>query len=127
MPFTSPTQPFCRCCGKPIKKTVITHYFAQPPHLAGGSSSWARYRAEPATTKAEAQRLVNGRIVSTRKSYGGQVTVGVWDGESYVDGDFCTDPCATAFGRMAAKLYPHLETQAAFDARAARDAKGAAR
>lgn len=116
MVATSPTQPHCRCCGKAIKKTTITHYFGQPDHLAGQRNSWSAYHAETATTKAEAQRQCNHPVVAIRRGYGGQVVAFTWDGESYHDTTFCSQDCAAGFGRMAALSYPHLRTQAAADA-----------
>jgi hypothetical protein len=113
-------QPFCRCCGKPIRKRVITHYFGLTTPRA---TSYSVEHAEPAKTKAEAQRHLNGEVVSVRYGYQGQVIAGVWDGESYEDELFCTQTCAAAFGRMAAKARPELETQAAHDARLQRTAE----
>lgn len=91
--------------------------------MAGKGNSFSFHHGEPATTKAEAQRHVNGQIVSIRRGYGGNVVAGVWDGESYIARDFCTEGCAAAFGRMAAREYPTLDTQAAYDARAARNGR----
>lgn len=116
--FTSATQPHCRCCGKPIKKHVVTHYFGVS---RVADSDWSRNHAEEAKTKADAQRYINHPIVSIRKGYNGNVAAGAWDGESYEgDGIFDSQQCAAAFGRMAAKLYPELQTQQAVDARKSR-------
>jgi hypothetical protein len=107
-------QPRCRCCGKAIAKFTVAHYFgASRPD----SNSWSVSHTESATTKAEAQRHVNGEIVSVRKGYQGQVYVGVWDGETYrgyaSETDFCSIRCAAEFGRMAAALQPELRTREA--------------
>jgi hypothetical protein len=112
-----PAQPFCRCCGKSIRKRVVTHYFGQTQ--GGGYSSVMH--PEEAKTKADAQRHINGEIISLRYGYQGNAIAGVWDGESYIDDLFCTVACASAFGRMAAVARPDLETQAAYDARLRRE------
>lgn len=100
MPFASQLQPLCRYCAKPIKKYVVTHYFG---HSAQHQHDFAKYHPERATTKAEAQRFVNGQIVSIRKGYDGNVTAGVWDGESYQDEFFCTGEHARFFAYAAVR------------------------
>ena len=122
MAFKSPTQPYCRCCGGPIGKRTENHYFG-----AGETSMAAdpaRNHAEKPTTKAEAQRLINGRVVGIRRwDFQGENYVqfaSVWDGESYDDHLFCKQACAVAFGRMCATEYPAIETQRAATARAKR-------
>lgn len=114
MTVRSATQPFCRCCGKPIPKTTDSVYFGQ-----------GKLPDKP-TTKEEAQRLVNAKIISVRRwTFQGEDfihSVGTWDGESYRDDTFCTVRCAEAFGRMAARHFPDLETLAAQKARQAREA-----
>lgn len=110
-------QPYCRCCGKAIKKKVVTHYFGNSRERR---TSYSVEHTESATSREEAQRHVNGRIVSSKRGYQGQIIVGVWDGESYTDKHFCSMRCGDAFGRMAADLYPTLDTQEAYDARKAR-------
>lgn len=100
MPFRSQLQPLCRCCAKPIRKYVVTHYFGE-----SHQSSLDSYvnHPEEAKTKEEAQRLVNGCILSVRYGYAGNVILGVWDGESYYDELFCALKCAAEFGYAAAR------------------------
>lgn len=126
MTFTSPTQPYCRCCGKPVKKRTVLVYFG----ARGPDSHSARYMpdARP-TTKAEAARLVNGHIVHVRHygehaNEGGRLySASVWDGETYEAEHFCTLVCAAEFGRMCATHYPAIETQSAAEARRARESR----
>jgi hypothetical protein len=124
MSVRSPTQPYCRCCGKPIPKATDSVYFGRSQDLHDRSPTRG-YLPDKPTTKEEAQRLVNAKIISVKRwAYQGEDyvhTVGTWDGESYRDATFCTARCAEAFGRMAARLYPDLETSDAYQARQARE------
>lgn len=94
--------PRCRCCGKPIAKKTVTHVFGSKAR--GGGEIWIEHE-EPANTRAEAQRHLNGTIISSRPSYNGGLMVRVWDGVSYAPwyGHFCTVRCAADFGQLAAE------------------------
>ncbi len=81
MRYVSQTQPFCRCCGKPIKKFTVTHYFGERTFHA--DSDWAIYHPEKVMNKQEAQRFINQRIVGIRYGYNRNVMATVWDGETY--------------------------------------------
>lgn len=99
-------RPLCRNCGRPIaKKTTEVAFGLDKPGHAYQSA-----RPERPTSRAEAQRLVNGLIVSVRKGYGDRrdeiAAANVWDGETYVDEAFDTETCAAAFGRAMARLFP---------------------
>jgi hypothetical protein len=115
--FASKIQPYCRTCGRAIKRYTITNFFGYA-NLQNSSSS--RYHAEEIKTRDEAARQLNERVVSFRKGYRGKAIVGTWDGESYVDPYFCTERCAATFGRMAAREHPTLQTVAAVEAHRAR-------
>lgn len=102
------TAPLCRWCGKPIAKRTVSHWFGQGSQE--GSGYWINHAERPKTVD-EAQRFVNGQIVSVRRrGYGGAAgeisSVGVWDGESYRDDDFHADTCARAFGYAMAEKFP---------------------
>lgn len=113
-------QPYCRCCGAPIRKRTRSHYFGHN----GPDSTWASYHPQRLTEKAEVQRLFNEQIVSISRNVDRSIwRATTWDGESYEDDTFCKQACGVAFGRMAAREYPTLETQAAYDARKAREAR----
>lgn len=127
MRFVSPTQPYCRCCGKPIKKFTLRHSFGKSEYKDHG---WSISRTEKPMSKEELQRAVNGRIISftwdhnttydanyepvRTKTFIGEANV--WDGETYEAQFFCTMRCAAAFGEMAAREYPGLHTQTYADA-----------
>lgn len=115
--IVSKTQPFCRCCGKPLKKSTDLHQFgvAADRHR----SPWEPIaHPEPASTRAEAQRYINQQIVSSKKDYQGQLIVAVWDGVSYRSEEefFCTLRCAARYGRFAVIHVPDLRTQRFADA-----------
>jgi NAD(P)H-flavin reductase len=107
--FKSGTQPLCRYCGKLIGKHTESHYFGG--RMVGSISHYPR-------NWAEAQKLVNAKIVAARYSRydpdGYASTVGTpkhdyvsyvttWDGESYRDQYFCGQPCAVRFAYLYAK------------------------
>lgn len=132
MSFKSPTQPFCRYCGVPLKKRTETLYFgcaAIEVERFGDT-----HRSERPTTRAEAQRLANMQIVSIRYSTTASENAGidtkvvmgreigsgrmmtrsiavpryirrvtVWDGESYEDEFFCSNDHAQRFAYAAAR------------------------
>lgn len=110
-------QPYCRYCGKPIGKRTHLIYFVRERLSHMKDSTWCAYIVGTPTTKAEAQRLVNQKIVSVRRGKDpynpgstavSQVTV--WDGESYASPFFCTDRHAVAFayGVLNSETYSGL-------------------
>lgn len=104
MATTSPTQPLCRYCGKAIAKRTTTVQFGSTAEAAARNSSYWRYRVETPTTKAEAQKLLNETVVSVKRHGNGDLwMVGVWDGESYVDGFFHNGKCAKRFAYLMAR------------------------
>jgi hypothetical protein len=113
-------QPFCRCCGKKLKRLIRQHVFGMPE---GASPSveghwFATPHSESCATRAEAQRFINHQIVNSKKDYAGRLVVGVWDGESYQSEEkfFCTLRCAASYGRFAVTHAPDLRTQNYADA-----------
>jgi hypothetical protein len=113
MAFKSPTQPYCRWCGKPIAKRTTNIYFGRSNNLATDSIC---NRPEKPTSKAEVQRLINQQVVSVRwrdkpRGYADDGPperdyiwwAGVWDGESYEDEYFDRNQCAQDMGRSAVK------------------------
>ena len=110
--------PLCRYCGNPIPKRTETVWFAK-------SGAPGRLDADP-HTKAEAQRLTNGRVVYVRR-YGESIAyASVWDGESYVSPYFCSDVDAKRFGNAAAAMMegdgPKIAMPAFWTARKLQDA-----
>lgn len=118
----------CIVCGRPIPKRGTYYTFSLPrpavPAMIGGFSMAAQparepgdrvasdggmmvtlYVAELPRTRAEAQRLVNGQIISTRKSrfLDGIEHATAWDGESYRSLWFDVDRCAIAQGNASAQ------------------------
>jgi hypothetical protein len=99
--FKSLTQPFCRYCGKAIRKWTTTIYFGKTSNPAHPE------------TKADAQRLINQQVLSV--SYAGKYWwkdnedrrwidhVTTWDGQSYHDQFFCGPKCAEHLGRLMAR------------------------
>jgi hypothetical protein len=131
MTLKSPA-PLCKVCGKPIPKTTTTHNF-------GCRVASRRYESvidhtEKPATRAEAQRLVNGEIISIRRQgyqpsspdeipRGGITSAHVWDGESYAwGGHFHAQGCAAQFGLGMAKQFPDHATPAHREAVAAQKA-----
>ena len=111
MTIKSKTQPLCRYCGKPIAKRTESVNFNERP-------SRPDLRGIKPLSRAEAQRLVNGKIVSVRWTVPKRLErgefeptgeprfisqVGLWDGESYVDEFFCNGDHAKSFGYSAAQ------------------------
>jgi hypothetical protein len=101
--------PLCKVCGKPVPKTTSYHEFGVE-HISR-SPSWVCHPEKPAT-REEAQRLVNGQIISIKMSWRGDspryvARANVWDGESYEwDGNFHAQSCAAAFGAAMALQHP---------------------
>lgn len=105
-------------------KPAVERAFTEPCPSCRGSGRWG-WRAikleKPINNRAQLAPLTNCEITSV--DYSGQpraknrevVGFREWDGESYVDEFFCTNRCAAAFGRMAAKS-GHIESVAYRDA-----------
>jgi hypothetical protein len=111
MTVTADRQPFCRCCGKAIRKWTKKHHFGS--HFSSEDGNWTYHEARPVSA-ADAQRAAgNAKIISLRWSspYETEKNDGVayveqattWDGESYEDDLFCTMRCAADFGRGIAR------------------------
>lgn len=108
MTFKSSTQPFCRCCGKAIRKytTVISFGHEQPRR----EDFWESRTERPRDRKAAAA-FTNQQIVSlswcseyAAEKYGRYINkVTIWDGESYAEEFFCTNRCAQALAHSVAK------------------------
>ncbi|HEY1448408.1 MAG TPA: hypothetical protein VGF33_07705 [Caulobacteraceae bacterium] len=103
-------NPLCKVCGKPAPKITVTHWFGNDRPGHPGVS--VNHPEKPAT-REEAQRLVNGEIVSMKMSWRSEAgpryvaSANVWDGESYLwDGHFHAQGCAAAFGLAMAKQFP---------------------
>ncbi|MBN9310849.1 MAG: hypothetical protein J0I99_00530 [Devosia sp.] len=99
-------QPYCRYCGKAIRKRTTTVYFVntqEEKERQDRVSSYSKHVVGAPMTRAEAQLLVgNERIVSHRKR--GTIIDGdridrvtTWDGESYESQFFCTGDHAQRF------------------------------
>lgn len=61
------------------------------------------YLASKPKTRAEAQRYVNGEIISASRGSNGLAHVNYWDGESFADRYFCTNHCAMKQGYASAQ------------------------
>lgn len=94
--------PRCIWCAKAIAKHTETHWFGSGPvqHRQDPSHN----HVEVITTKAEAQRLVNGAVVSVSRWREHVAAVGVWDGETYADRYFCGGRCRNAYAYHVAGL-----------------------
>jgi hypothetical protein len=111
--LTSATQPFCRWCGKPLKKAArdvhILPMDTGATDAAMRATEYSRYikTGTPPKTRVECQALTNLHVVSVSRSRGGKTIsrFGEWDGESYeASWDyFCTSTCAAALGRAAVR------------------------
>jgi hypothetical protein len=114
--FKSSTQPLCRYCGKPIPKWTERVYFGCAPNEV----ERGRGRAEQPANKVEAQRYINGDVVSVEYSTAAYVdaggtsirtidvpryvrSAGVWDRETYIDEFFCKGEHAKDFGAACAR------------------------
>lgn len=121
--FKSATQPYCRCCGTPIKKYTDSRWCHEPdsdPQFH--SSQHGRDVVGTFRNKADCQRVSNLPVVSV--SYNHDRTkitrFTVWDGESYWAEFFCSGTCSHAFAVMAARSNPDLVTKAYNAARRAK-------
>jgi hypothetical protein len=95
----------CRQCNGNLKLATAMHHFGSSP-----------VEDQPRTVE-ECQRLSNYPVISV-SGYGAEKPrewwpfiswFETWDGESYVDPDFCTKLCAEKYGRRAAQELPPLE------------------
>lgn len=112
--FRSPAQPRCRYCGGKIGKHTTTRYFVPEDQesFRQGSLYLDAIKGTP-RNRAEAQRLVNQKIVAVRYSnpdvgdgrkHGRFIDqVSLWDGESYVDQFFCGGTCVDRFAYAMAR------------------------
>jgi hypothetical protein len=121
MAYKSTTQPLCRYCGKGIPKETHAHFFRQARPSMGG---WSTNHPEEPTSKSEAQRLINEKVISVRHHGGHVYAASSWDGESWKDELFCTQKCAALFGRAAAYHKSGLAMPAYHEAVAKRDGSG---
>ena len=101
--------PLCRCCGRPIKKRTVQHWFGRRAYRSAAGGRIVEH-TEVATSRAEAARYVNGQIVAS-KNYPDEIVVTTWDGCSYEDATFCTMRCAADYGRFAIR-HPGAHTAA---------------
>ena len=111
MKYKSATQPKCRWCGRPIKKTTVRVEIREKLNPGSGVNyQFWRYVEGIAYTKADCAKFSNQQIVSvdyTIDMPSGERRVhsfGEWDGESYDDPHFDTGECAKAFGRAVAEV-----------------------
>lgn len=112
----------CIVCGRPIAKRTSTIYFREPvayrppePRSWGGFHDAIEakpdghregeyiYLAQPPETRAEAQRYVNGEIISVQRDGDVLRQANYWDGESWADPFFCTNACAMKQGYASAQ------------------------
>jgi hypothetical protein len=119
MTVTSKTQPLCRNCGKPIRKSTRTIRFGA---RADSDRPWPYgiERTAKPTSFEEAARLTNQQIVGVRWTVPSRLKDGdfvdtgeprfiseafVWDGETFDDDLFDTGRCAQEFGRNVARSH----------------------
>jgi hypothetical protein len=111
MTHKSKIQPYCRMCGKAIKKRTGIVNLQHPESvtlLHMGGEFW-RHVAGNATTKAECQRYTNHKVVSISRRPDGSIrSFSEWDGESYVDPFFCNGSCCKDYAYMMAYAYPDV-------------------
>jgi hypothetical protein len=112
----------CIVCKRPIAKRSSTIYFREPNEYTPPlDASWGRvheaiparpdghregdklYLAQRPRNREEAQRYVNGTIISASRDGAVLASVNYWDGESYRDTFFCTNECAMKQGYAAAQ------------------------
>lgn len=92
-------RPVCIVCKRNISPQTITHYIRRKGH---------QYPKDAAVTgdfkvKAELQPFLKHAIVALRYDGAGFVQrVMTWDGESYKDRYFCSNPCAMRQGYASA-------------------------
>lgn len=108
MTFKSPSQPFCRTCGTPIRRQTRTVWIENDPGAMMSDSKFTRkILCDPPPADIHAcQALTNWKVTSVRRSQhkaGRPIwAFNEWDGESYADEFFCKNDCAIAMGMAAA-------------------------
>lgn len=116
MPKSS-TQPLCRYCAKPIKKTSLMVLICRERTQYHSDTLFSRYAhtAEPVKSKAECEKLTNQQVLSVSWSRGSTAdydpapekdeitSFGEWDGESYDDLFFCSGAHAKDFAYSLAR------------------------
>jgi hypothetical protein len=111
MAFKSNAQPHCLVCGTAIAKLTDSKTFG------GWNFSDAERHATRPASRAEAEQLVNGRVVAVRyHDIGGERRIyqcSTWDGESYVDEFFCNGDHAKTYGYAAARVFKDRKGKAA--------------
>lgn len=86
----------------PVERSYGGWYAAQEEKPDGFREGDTIYLANRPKTKDEAQRYVNGKIISLSRN-GDEIShVNHWDGESYVSKYFCTNTCAIDQGYASA-------------------------
>lgn len=98
-------QQRCIQCEKPLRPHLTTHHLAKIPK-----------DADHPRTVEDCQRLSNFPVYEVHGFDSGKPEAWwpyvswfyTWDGESYIDRDFCSDRCAATYGRRAAAELPHL-------------------
>lgn len=110
MIFKSPTQPLCRCCGKPIAKDTRVTWLRRPSRIRPPDSTYSRtleVETFPLNT-AECAKLTNRQVTAVSYGHGTETeprhitSFHDWDGESWKDEFFCTNTCARSFARLCA-------------------------
>lgn len=73
-------------------------------------------QADHPRSHEDCQKLTNRRVIAVhgygaihKDRYGFVERFEVWDGDRYLDPDFCSNKCAELYGRRAAQAYPALE------------------
>lgn len=114
-------RPKCIVCGRALPKRTDTLYFREPqPYRPAERRQWggdfpaqeekpdgfregnSLYLEHRPRTRTDAQRYVNGQIVSSKRHADFLHSVNYWDGESYADEFFCTNNCAQKQGYASA-------------------------
>ncbi|WP_066725267.1 hypothetical protein [Sphingomonas pituitosa] len=120
--MSSTAKRLCIVCGRPIAKRTSDFFFREPvayqppkPHSWGGDHNaieakpdgWREgnsiYLHQRPRSREEAQRYVNGEIISVRRDGEVLSRVSYWDGESWQDRFFCTNRCAMDQGYASAQ------------------------
>jgi hypothetical protein len=107
MTFKSATQPFCRTCGKPIRKYTRRVWIEKEEKHRAPASSFSRYVVGVARTREDCARLSSMQVVSVTRAHDKEfiLSFNEWDGESYADEFFCTSSCAAVMGYAACEKY----------------------
>lgn len=122
-------QPYCRYCGKKIRKRTHTVRFVDAFRPYMRNDTFTSYVIGRPANKAEAARLVNQEIVAVRKGRSIEDERGIshlaadlinfvstWDGESYEDEHFCNGYHAKLYAYMMARNHPEIATRAYWQA-----------